>query len=64
MKTQRDIFFEQSRRQVAQWAERKVKAKHRPTLRRFVMTIVRSVFYFLTALLVLFTLLRFVERVT
>ena len=64
MKTQRDIYFEQSRRQVAQWAERKVSAKHGPTFRRFAMTIVRSVFYLLTASLVLFTLLRLVGHVT
>ena len=60
MKTQRDIYFEQSRRQVAQWAERKIHAKKRPTVRRFVMTIVRSIFYLLTALFVLFALLRLV----
>jgi len=64
MKTQRDIYFEQSRRQVAQWAERKVNAKHRPTFRRFAMTIVRSVFYLLTASLLLFALLNLVGRVT
>jgi hypothetical protein len=62
MKTQRDIYFEQSRRQVAQWAERKVSAKRGPTFRHFAMTIVRSVFYLLTASLVLFTLLRLVGR--
>ena len=60
MKTQRDIYFEQSRRQVAQWAERKVNARKQPTFRRFVMTIVRSIFYLLTALFVLFALLRLV----
>jgi len=60
MKTQRDIYFEQSRRQVAQWAERKIHAKKRPTVRRFVMTIVRSIFYLVSALFVLFALLRLV----
>jgi hypothetical protein len=64
MKTQRDIYFEQSRRQVAQWAERKVNAKNRPTFRHITMTIVRSVFYLLTASIVLFALLRLVGSVT
>jgi pantothenate synthetase len=64
MKTQRDIYFEQSRRQVAQWAERKVNGKNRPTFRHIAMTIVRSVFYLLTASIALFALLRLVGSVT
>jgi hypothetical protein len=64
MKTQRDIYFDQSRRQVAQWAERKIHAKKWPTFRHIAMTVVRSVFYLLTASVVLFALLRLVGSVT
>ena len=62
MKDQRDLDFEQSLRQMAQWADRQTKAKRRSMIRRSAASIAGSLLYVALASLVLLALLGLVVR--
>jgi hypothetical protein len=64
MKDQRDLDFEQSMRQIAQWADRQVHTRKRSKVRHFAATVGGSIFYVLIASLVLLALLGLVRHVT
>jgi len=64
MKDQRDLDFEQSLRQIAQWADRQVQARKRSKIRHFAAAIGGSIFYVVIASLVLLALLGLVRHVT
>lgn len=63
MKDQRDLEFEQSLRQIAQWADRQVRARKTSKIRRFAAAIGGSIFYVLIASLVLLALLGLIRHV-
>jgi len=64
MKDQRDLDFEQSLRQIAQWADRQTRAKRRSRIRRSAASIAGSIFYVALASLVLLALLGLVRHIT
>jgi hypothetical protein len=64
MKDQRDIDLEESLRQVAQWADRQVQARHKSNIRHSATWIGGSIFYLVIASLVLLALLGVVRHVT